>query len=402
MRESIVGLLDKADLAVASASGVIREDDLRPVAEAVRSLRLRLDYPEDLLIVAIAGGTGSGKSSLMNAIAGAEIAETGGIRPTTNEPMAVVPRSRMDAVSGYLVHLGLRRIVAAPFDNRLCLIDLPDIDSVEVDHRLQVDTLLPNIDAVIWVTDPEKYQDAVLHDTYLRPLASHGGRFVFALNQADRLSERHLQVVMSDLQDALVFDGIESPKVFAISAQPPVGPPLGIDRLMQAVQSLSDPSAVSRTLVDLDLASAALLASAGESGLDFETRATEFTDTAASLVMLSRLGEATDLLIGFLDDLARRAGGMTAVRIAEIAAGVPDTVRMAEEQIRPGRPDGRLGELQRRRAPSDEESEDRIAEWLRLEIVVPVREVVQRRAAAIAAITDLCLSVAMVRADMSV
>ena len=50
---------------------------------------------------------------------------------------------------------------------KLLVLDLPDLDSIEPSHAERVDQLLPRVDAVLWVTDPEKYQDAVLHDAYL-------------------------------------------------------------------------------------------------------------------------------------------------------------------------------------------------------------------------------------------
>ena len=48
------------------------------------------------------------------------------------------------------------------------VLDLPDIDSLEAGHRAAVEAVLPKVDVVAWVTDPEKYADAVLHDDFLR------------------------------------------------------------------------------------------------------------------------------------------------------------------------------------------------------------------------------------------
>ena len=55
----------------------------------------------------------------------------------------------------------------------LVLLDLPDHDSTEVGHRLQVDRLVQLVDVLVWVVDPQKYADAALHDRYLSPLAEH-------------------------------------------------------------------------------------------------------------------------------------------------------------------------------------------------------------------------------------
>ena len=62
------------------------------------------------------------------------------------------------------------------------LLDLPDFDSVEHAHRLEVDRLIELVDLVVWVVDPQKYADAALHDRYLRPLAGHAGVMLVVLN----------------------------------------------------------------------------------------------------------------------------------------------------------------------------------------------------------------------------
>ena len=64
--------------------------------------------------------------------------------------------------------------MAAALDG-LVLLDLPDHDSTELEHRMEVDRLVQLVDMLIWVVDPQKYADAALHDRYLKPLAKHAG-----------------------------------------------------------------------------------------------------------------------------------------------------------------------------------------------------------------------------------
>ncbi len=84
------------------------------------------------------------------------------------------------------------------------ILDLPDLDSVTREHRLRVEALLPRVDAVIWVTDPEKYRDAVLHDDFLRRWLPRLDRQLVVLNKADRLGaqadnvRRHLERSLLD------------------------------------------------------------------------------------------------------------------------------------------------------------------------------------------------------------
>ncbi|MEV8569781.1 GTPase [Streptomyces sp. NPDC051322] len=165
-------------------------------------------------VVAIAGATGSGKSTLFNALAGVAISETGLRRPTTSAPLAC---SWTDGAAGLLDRLSipgrLRRrpwMSAGPGEalHGLVLIDLPDHDSAVTAHRDQVDRVMELVDAVIWVVDPEKYADAALHDRYLKPLAGHAEVTFVVLNQVDRLPGDATDQVLDDLRRLLDDDGM--------------------------------------------------------------------------------------------------------------------------------------------------------------------------------------------------
>src|SRR6201999_1746852 len=82
----------------------------------------------------------------------------------------------------------------------LVLLDLPDFDSIERSHRLEVDRLLGLVDQIIWVVDPQKYGDRILHQAYLTQFRSHAEVTIVVLNQADRLSEAGTDIVLTDLQ----------------------------------------------------------------------------------------------------------------------------------------------------------------------------------------------------------
>ncbi|MGZ0200183.1 YfjP family GTPase, partial [Streptomyces sp. RM1] len=165
-------------------------------------------------VVAIAGATGSGKSQLFNTLAGVAISETGVRRPTTASPIAC---SWSDGAAGLIDRLGIpgrlrRRPLHTPDGEKqlrgLVLIDLPDHDSAAVQHREQVERILKLVDAVIWVVDPEKYADAVLHERYLRPMAGHAEVMFIVLNQVDRLPGEAADMVLDDLRRLLDEDGV--------------------------------------------------------------------------------------------------------------------------------------------------------------------------------------------------
>jgi energy-coupling factor transporter ATP-binding protein EcfA2 len=191
--------------------------DSRTLAEAGRVLdeaAARRKLSGQHTVVAIAGATGSGKSQLFNTLAGVTISETGVRRPTTAAPIAC---SWSDGAASLLDRLGipgrLRRrpvqsVEAEAQLRGLVLIDLPDHDSAAVQHREQVDRILKLVDAVIWVVDPEKYADAVLHERYLRPMAGHAEVMFVVLNQVDRLPGEAAELVLDDLRRLLDEDGI--------------------------------------------------------------------------------------------------------------------------------------------------------------------------------------------------
>jgi energy-coupling factor transporter ATP-binding protein EcfA2 len=340
MRDRIVGLLEKIDAAVAESIGVIAEPDLRPIAQAGNEIRRRLAYPEEILLVALVGGTGSGKSSLFNAIAGTEIAEVGGIRPTTSRPMALVPKRHRDSVGGLLDHIGIDLVHLVESPDWICLIDMPDTDSVEVGHRQTVGALLPLVDLVVWVADPEKYRDAAFHTRLLAPLARYHRQFLFVLNQADRLSHADLGSVTADLHRALAEDGIPEPNVLQVSAAPPAGPPIGVDELMGALESLrADRSPVYHKLMtDVGAVASSLLAEMGGGrGLEFEKGWNGLLDEVAEYVATGEDSTAGHRLGDWLQDLGDRAAGELRDPILSMGANAPLLLEEALAEVEPPR-----------------------------------------------------------------
>jgi len=125
-------------------------------------------------VVALGGATGSGKSSLFNALSGTKLAEQGARRPTTSRTLAV----SFSATNVPLLDLlGIeRRHETEPPTSELAevvLLDLPDHDSTASAHRAEVDRMVQLVDQFVWVLDPQKYADAAIFQRYLRPLAGH-------------------------------------------------------------------------------------------------------------------------------------------------------------------------------------------------------------------------------------
>lgn len=391
MRDRLRGLLDLGDLAIASCAGVVGEVDLQPLVRSVRAVRARLEYPDEVLVVGLAGGTGSGKSSLLNALAGEEMADVGGVRPTTTTAIAVVPERWWAAMSGYLNLLGVSRRQPYRVAN-VCLLDLPDTDSVEIEHRHRVDEILPMLDVVVWVTDPEKYRDARLHDDYLAPLADYAEQFVFVLNQIDRLGPEELDAVLGDFRQALVASGLPHAALLATAADPIAGPPIGLETLARALEEKRalGSTLYRKLLTDLWLAVASLARAIGPAA-DFDERAREAMTDAVAFLEAGEIGACSRRLLDFLDDVAEDSGGITAARIRTLGAEVPGHVERVASELESDPPSRRWWRFWKRRPPEDRPTpEDLLTEA----IIRPARVVMAQRALAISSVNELSLSVA--------
>ena len=223
---TLVDRLAALSSVVALGTGRLSDDILDGLRDLDQRAGSRLRLSGEYTVVALAGATGSGKSSLFNVVAGASLAEVGVRRPTTSATQAVV--FGPDGATELLDWLEIQSrqygdASAAPELSGLVLLDLPDHDSTEVSHRAEVDRLVRLVDAFIWVLDPQKYADAVLHDEYLRPLAAHRDVMVVALNQSDRLSAPDVAACVRDLDRLLNEDGLGGVPVLATSAVTPDG-----------------------------------------------------------------------------------------------------------------------------------------------------------------------------------
>ncbi len=240
-----------------------------PAAAVARASRLvdkvgeRTSIAGSHTVVALAGATGSGKSSLFNALVGGSVAQVGARRPTTSTPTAAVwgdesaaalldwlgvparhtvdgtgpsdRRTWTDAVSGPSEPTGLTGETRAtgPTDagladglgrlDGLVLLDLPDFDSRVTAHRAEAQRVLDLVDVFVWVTDPQKYADALLHEDYLRALSSHEAVTLVVLNQSDRLDGPAVESCRSDLLRLLSLDGMPHGQVLVTSARTGVG-----------------------------------------------------------------------------------------------------------------------------------------------------------------------------------
>ncbi|MFG1755168.1 GTPase [Streptosporangium sandarakinum] len=280
-RRTTVSLDDRLD-ALAEAAD-LADGRLAPVAVAgARSVVARAGVRRSLSVdhtaVALAGATGSGKSSLFNLLSGTTLATVGVTRPTTSAAQAALwEGTGAGPLLDWLEISRRHEVDAGASDDAvtggwasgevpgLVLLDLPDHDSIEAAHRLEVDRLVELVDLLVWVLDPQKYADAAVHDRYLRPLSRHRDVTVVVLNQIDRLSPAAVERCLADLRRLLDDDGLAGVPLVAVSARTGEG----VDELRSLLASrvANRRSWAARLAADVGTASDALALASSGAGL---------------------------------------------------------------------------------------------------------------------------------------
>ncbi|CAB4766040.1 unannotated protein [freshwater metagenome] len=301
--------------ATEAARGRLDDELVDRAATVVDRGASRLRLSAHHTVVGIAGATGSGKSSTFNALTGLELSAVGVRRPTTSWATACVWGT--EGAAELLEWLGIPPRHQTTRDSMLdtrresnalegvVLLDLPDHDSTEVAHHLEVDRLVALADMFVWVLDPQKYADAAIHDRYLAPLRSHSEVMVVVLNHIDTVPEDRRDAMVEDVRRLLAADGIPDVPVIPISARHG----LGLDSLREEIgRRVADKRMTAgRIEADVRAAAAELRAAAG----DAPTR-TLSTDRVAALD--SALAEAAGVpaIVEAVERSARwRAGRAT-------------------------------------------------------------------------------------------
>jgi GTPase Era involved in 16S rRNA processing len=254
--------LDAATQAARGRLDAALVDDAEAVVDRATG-RLKLSATHT--VVGIAGATGSGKSSTFNALTGLELSAVGVRRPTTSWASACV--WGRDGAEELLEWLGIpprhqttrdsmldngRRDAQSELDG-VVLLDLPDHDSTEVAHHLEVDRLVGLADLVVWVLDPQKYADAAIHDRYLAPSAEHQDVLIVVLNHIDTVPEERRESMLADVRRLLDADGLDRVPVHPVSAQQGIG----IDELRTEIARRAAEKQSTRVRIDADVRAAA-------------------------------------------------------------------------------------------------------------------------------------------------
>ena len=262
---SVPDRLDALEAAVAEARGRLDEEAVAMADLVAERARHRIGHGSSHTLVALLGATGGGKSSLTNAVVGTDVATTGVRRPTTTSTLACVwgPDDAGSLLDWLEVPNRHQVPGPSPALDGLVLLDVPDHDSVERANREEMERIAEHADALVWVTDPEKYGDEALH-AYLRRLHRHGRVTAMVITKIDLLSPDDLQQCRRDLARLVEADGI--PDVRIVGTSTATG--AGIDELVGVLaHTVNDRRAMlDRIEADVAVAASELLTALGPDG----------------------------------------------------------------------------------------------------------------------------------------
>lgn len=162
--------------------------DVEPLALATGGAAALADR---LWVWGIVGGKDVGKSTLINALAGAEVVDRGqDVGEGTFAPSAYLFADDAEALSARFSGLRgvhVRYVDTAPGAMRgLVLVDLPDFDSLFSNHLSAVRSMASVLDGIIWVTTPKKVGDLRAIGEVERILKARTN-FAYVVNKMDWL-----------------------------------------------------------------------------------------------------------------------------------------------------------------------------------------------------------------------
>ncbi|MEV7972899.1 dynamin family protein [Cellulomonas sp. NPDC089187] len=202
--------------------GAARESRTRLIDQLADHLVPRLRTLTAPAVVVVAGSTGAGKSTLVNALVGAQVSPAGVLRPTTRRPVLVHHPLDTDLLAGHPVTGAVQVEVSDQVPRGVALLDAPDLDSVEEANRRAAGRLLEAADLWLFVTTAARYGDA-LPWRVLDGAVARGASVAMVLN---RVPADSLPTVRADLMQRLREHQMAGSPLFVVADAGPLDGPL--------------------------------------------------------------------------------------------------------------------------------------------------------------------------------
>lgn len=229
----------------------IRPDQQSTIHQAIDRVHAQLLGQADaVLTIALAGCTGAGKSTLINALAGSAIAESSDRRPCTMQtrvyhhrdvPAGGLPQD-LAQQAGFVAH-------DRPELRHKVIVDTPDLDTFYTANRAATQALLKAAGLVIYVFSPERYVEerawSVIREEH---------RFsscLAVINKADTVPTDVLAKIANEIRQRFTDMGKSDIRVLSINAAAHVPGPDG--RLPAAPADAADEFITLRAHIEHEL-----------------------------------------------------------------------------------------------------------------------------------------------------
>ena len=208
------------------------EEVLQKLSKNNEIYTIKSKHPELPIILSLEGGTGTGKSTIFNVLAGREVSVSGSERPKTFGPIFFCHKKHKDIISmpnvlsAYEKEFieSIEKIPAICGDplkikvilhgdknlENIFLVDTPDIDSVETLNREMAEDVYNISDIILFITSQEKYGDRLPFQIFQQALADEK-YFLIIMNKVDstdaftELKQRILSETKSHLEETSFF-----------------------------------------------------------------------------------------------------------------------------------------------------------------------------------------------------
>jgi len=226
--ESVTGLRDALAGTEFSTDESARVEAGALVAQIDDYILPRLANIDAPLLAVVGGSTGSGKSTLVNAIVGQQVTTSGVIRPTTRQPVLVANPADSAWFNSTRVLPGLAReqgeaganpsatslrtVASGAVSPGLALLDAPDFDSIDDRNRALASQLLAAADLWVFVTTPARYADQMVWN-FLNDAAGRDIEVIVVLNRVD---EDALATVPDDLRRMMAEAGLGEATLYTV------------------------------------------------------------------------------------------------------------------------------------------------------------------------------------------